>query len=210
MNGTGADEAFMRRALSLAWGQLGRTAPNPSVGCVIVADGVVVGEAATGDGGRPHAEETALYAAGDQATGATAYVTLEPCTMRSNGAVACAQRLVDAKVARVVIACQDPNPHAADGESLLRSAGVSVEMGCLRGDGERLNAGFFKLVRTGRPLLVVATSGDGFDAEFTPGPLEDFEQTLERHGAAGMTRVFVRAGTALAAELSARGLVDEA
>src|SRR5262249_46237024 len=113
------DERFMSRALELAAAQLGKTAPNPSVGCVIVRDGVIVGEGATGAGGRPHAEETALKAAGDKARDACAYVTLEPCSQRSAGALSCSQHLVGAGIKRVVIACEDPHPLAAHGISRL-------------------------------------------------------------------------------------------
>ena len=107
----------MARALELARSHLGKTAPNPSVGCVIVDDGEIVGEAVTGVGGRPHAEEVALKIAGERANGATAYVTLEPCNARSAGALSCSQLLVQAGVARVVVACEDPHPLGAHGVS---------------------------------------------------------------------------------------------
>jgi len=126
------DETWMRRAIALAGANLGATGDNPSVGCVIVRDGVVVGEGATGVGGRPHAEEQALDQAGDRARGATAYVTLEPCGERSSGAASCGERLVLAGVARVVIACEDPSVLAAGrGLGRLRGAGVAVELGLL-------------------------------------------------------------------------------
>ncbi|MDB5492824.1 MAG: ribD, partial [Phenylobacterium sp.] len=83
------DQTYMRRAIALARAKLGRTAENPAVGCVIVRDGEIIGEGATGDGGRPHAEEVALDQAGPSARGATAYVTLEPCGARSSGAASC-------------------------------------------------------------------------------------------------------------------------
>src|SRR5690348_13596820 len=102
-----SDERFMARALELARAKLGRTAPNPSVGCVIVQGGAIVGEGATGEGGRPHAEEIALAAAGDKAQDATAYVSLEPCNARSSGALSCSQLMVAAGIERVVIACED-------------------------------------------------------------------------------------------------------
>lgn len=122
----------MRRAIAVARANLGRTAPNPVVGCVLVRDGEVVGEAATNVGGRPHAEEQALDQAGDLARGAVAYVTLEPCGARSTGAVCCAERLVIAGVSRVVIACEDPSPFASgQGIERLTAAGVRVESGLL-------------------------------------------------------------------------------
>ena len=97
------DLRFMSRALELARAQLGRTSPNPSVGCVIVANGAIVGEGATGNGGRPHAEEIALAQAGEGAEGATAYVTLEPCHQRSGGSFSCSQLLLGAGATRVLI-----------------------------------------------------------------------------------------------------------
>src|SRR5437868_6650144 len=106
------DEDAMRRAIALARAQLGRTGDNPAVGCVIVANGAVVGEGATGDGGRPHAEEQALAMAGDAARGGTAYVTLEPCAERSSGALSCSAMLAQAGVARVVAACRDASVYA--------------------------------------------------------------------------------------------------
>lgn len=204
------DNSWMKRALALARAQLGKTAPNPSVGCVIVADGENVGEAATGDGGRPHAEEAALIQAGARASGATAYVTLEPCSKRSSGGHGCAQRLIDAGVKRVVFACADPHPDARDGVVMLTDAGVEVEANVLKEDAEALNRGFFKRLETGQPLLAVAASPDTYDAEFDLKRNESFEDALDRLGTDGMTRVWVRAGTPLAAQLVARGLVDEA
>lgn len=122
------DDAFMRRALDLAIAQAGRTGPNPSVGCVIVDPaGVVIGEGATGDGGRPHAEEVALLQAGEAARGCTAYVTLEPCAQRSSGGVSCSELLGGARVARVVVANFDPHPFAA-GAGIARLQGVAVEV----------------------------------------------------------------------------------
>ncbi|MCF8506699.1 MAG: bifunctional diaminohydroxyphosphoribosylaminopyrimidine deaminase/5-amino-6-(5-phosphoribosylamino)uracil reductase RibD [Caulobacter sp.] len=125
-----ADEAFMRRAIAVALTNLGKTAPNPVVGCVIVRDGVILAEAATAPGGRPHAEEQALD--GIDARGATAYVTLEPCGARSSGTAPCSQRLAEAGVARVVYACEDPSPLASgQGSEKLIAAGVVVERGLL-------------------------------------------------------------------------------
>jgi diaminohydroxyphosphoribosylaminopyrimidine deaminase/5-amino-6-(5-phosphoribosylamino)uracil reductase len=122
----------MRRAITLARANLGRTGANPSVGCVIVKDGAVVGEGATGLGGRPHAEEIALDQAGEAARGATAYVTLEPCAERSSGAASCSARLVSAGLARVVVACADASVLAAGhGLTRLRDAGVATEIGLL-------------------------------------------------------------------------------
>lgn len=125
------DEAFMRAAIAAAKVNLGLTAPNPVVGCVLVRDGRILAEGATAPGGRPHAEDQALRAAGD-AAGATAYVTLEPCGARSSGGTPCSQLLVEAGVVRVVVACDDPSPFAAGrGSERLAAAGVAVEVGLL-------------------------------------------------------------------------------
>ena len=126
------DADAMRRAIGLARSHLGQTGDNPAVGCVIVRDGAVLGEAVTGLGGRPHAEEQALDRAGEAARGATAYVTLEPCGERSSGAPSCGERLVAAGVARVIIACEDASVLAAGrGLQRLRDAGIITELGLL-------------------------------------------------------------------------------
>jgi diaminohydroxyphosphoribosylaminopyrimidine deaminase/5-amino-6-(5-phosphoribosylamino)uracil reductase len=129
----------MRRAIELARAQHGRTADNPAVGCVIVKDGRVVGEAATAEGGRPHAEELALRQAGEAASGAEAFVTLEPCGARSTGAASCAERLAEAGVRRVVYASDNPHPlSAGQGPDRLRRAGVVVEAGLLADEADFL------------------------------------------------------------------------
>ena len=138
----------MRRAIAVARTTLGLTHPNPTVGCVLMKNGAVVREAATAPGGRPHAEEQALAAAGEAARGAVAYVTLEPCGARSSGAASCAQRLADAGVARVVVACEDPSPYAS-GQGLERLAqeGVPVETGLLADEAAELAADFIARLR---------------------------------------------------------------
>lgn len=132
----------MRRALQVAARNAGKTGDNPSVGCVIVKDGAVIGEAVTGQGGRPHAEEQAL--AGLDARGAVAYVTLEPCAQRTSGAMSCSDLLIVAGVARVVIAARDPHPFA-DGAGLarMRAAGIVVELGVMEAEARAQNADFF-------------------------------------------------------------------
>ena len=133
----------MRRAIGLARSHLGQTADNPSVGCVIVRDGMLLGEAVTGLGGRPHAEELALDRAGETARGATAYLTLEPCGERSSGAPSCGERLVAAGVARVVIACEDPSVLAAGrGLERLRDAGIATDVGLLRDEAAALYSAY--------------------------------------------------------------------
>ncbi|MGH6887848.1 MAG: bifunctional diaminohydroxyphosphoribosylaminopyrimidine deaminase/5-amino-6-(5-phosphoribosylamino)uracil reductase RibD [Rhizomicrobium sp.] len=160
----GRDAALMRHALGLAARALGQAAPNPAVGCVIVADnGRIAGRGWTGRGGRPHAETIALAEAGPSARGATAYVTLEPCAHRGV-TPPCADALVAARVARVVGALEDPDPRVSgQGFARLREAGVDVGTGVLSSDAADLNAGFFLRIRDQRPLvtLKLATSADG-------------------------------------------------
>lgn len=135
----------MARALELARMQRGRTGVNPSVGCVIVnLDGQKISEAATGDGGRPHAEQTALARLPQgKAAGGTAYVTLEPCRERSTDEAPCSTRLIDAGIVRVVIAAMDPHPKGAGGAARLREAGIKVETGLFEVDADALYADFF-------------------------------------------------------------------
>ncbi|MDX2276147.1 MAG: deaminase [Hyphomonadaceae bacterium] len=138
-----SDGAFMRRALALAAPMVGWTGANPAVGCVIVKDGAVIGEGATAQGGRPHAEEQALAQAGAGARGATAYVTLEPCAQRSSGAASCSDLLIGAGVARVVFAVADPHPLAnGAGPTRMREAGISIEAG-LEAEAARMQVAEF-------------------------------------------------------------------
>ena len=133
------DEDAMRRAIALARAQVGRTGANPAVGCVIVRGGSVVGEGATGDGGRPHGEEVALSAAGDAACGATAYVTLEPCGARSSGAASCSELLAAAGVVRVIAACSDSSVFAGGrGAENLHARGVDFDLGLLNQEASEL------------------------------------------------------------------------
>ncbi len=160
-----ADDArWMAAALALAERGRGRTAPNPAVGCMIVRDGRVVGRGWTQPGGRPHAEAMALAAAGDAARGATAFVTLEPCAHESARGPACADLLVEAGVARMVVALRDPDPRT-DGQGLawLAAAGVAVASGVLEAEARRSMAGWLTRRAQGRPFvtLKLATSLDG-------------------------------------------------
>lgn len=157
------DLAHMRSALGLARRGLGRTWPNPAVGCVIVKDGCLVGRGWTQPGGRPHAETEALARAGVAARGATAYVTLEPCSHHGK-TPPCADALIAAGVARVVAAIEDPFPAVAGrGFAKLRAAGISVETGLCIDEAAEVNAGFLCRVTRGRPLMTLklATSLDG-------------------------------------------------
>ena len=158
-----ADAAHMQAALSLASRGLGRTWPNPSVGCVIVKDHVVVGRGRTADGGRPHGETQALAMAGSHAQGATAYVTLEPCS-HFGQTPPCAQALIDAGLARVVVATGDPDPRVSGrGLAMLEAAGIAVTFGVLQAQADALNQGFFLTKTQSRPLVTVklATTMDG-------------------------------------------------
>ena len=158
-----ADAAFMTAALSLATRNLGDCWPNPSVGCLIVKNGIVLGRGWTQSGGRPHAETEALTRAGAAAKGATAYVTLEPCSHHGK-TPPCADALIAAGIARVVIATGDPDPRVSgQGIAKLKAAGVRIDQGSGKAEAERLNAGFFLRVLENRPLfaLKMATSLDG-------------------------------------------------
>jgi diaminohydroxyphosphoribosylaminopyrimidine deaminase/5-amino-6-(5-phosphoribosylamino)uracil reductase len=203
------DLTAMRRALALAQEALGAAAPNPAVGCVIVKDGEVIAEAATGSGGRPHAEEAALAALGGRADGATIYVTLEPCAHESARGPACADGISKSGAARCVIACGDPDPRTAGaGIARIRAAGVEVGQGICEAEALALNAGFFRRLATGRPIAQLSADLKGFDAEFRLGVGESFEQALDRMGREGLTRVRVRPGSPLEEALRSRGLLD--
>jgi len=202
-----ADERWMARAVELATAQMGRTWPNPAVACVIVKDDVVIAEAATADGGRPHAEEQAVPAAGEMARGATAYVTMEPCGARSSGRTSCSQFLLNAGVARVVVAAVDPSPFASGrGVEKLRKAGLEVETGVLADRAAVLYEGYLHRVETGRPMVRLSNDGQGFDARFAASPKADLAVELKRLGEAGYTRVWVEPGD-LADALSEQGLL---
>ncbi len=153
----------MRAALALARRGVGTTWPNPSVGCVIVRDGSVVGRGVTQPGGRPHAETQALAMAGEAARGADAYVTLEPCN-HTGQTPPCTEALIAAGIARVVIAGSDPDPRVnGAGIARLREAGIEVVTGMLTAEADAMQAGFLHRVRHGRPLvtLKLASTLDG-------------------------------------------------
>ncbi len=153
----------MARALRLARKGLFTTTPNPRVGCVIVKDDVVVGEGWHARAGEAHAEIHALNAAGAQARGATAYITLEPCSHHGR-TPPCADALIGAGVARVVAAMRDPNPQVGgNGLEKLRAAGIAFESGLMEVEARELNIGFVSRMTRGRPWLrlKVAASLDG-------------------------------------------------
>lgn len=157
------DRRFMALALSLGRRGQGRCWPNPAVGCVIVRDGRIVGRGATAPGGRPHAEAVALAQAGDLARGATAYVTLEPCSHHGQ-TPPCADALIAAGIARAVVALVDSDPRVSgQGLDRLRMHGIEVATGVLADLAARDLAGFFLKTEQGRPLvtLKLASSFDG-------------------------------------------------
>lgn len=147
------DELYMARALKLAARGRFTTHPNPNVGCVIVKDGEIVGEGFHYRAGEPHAEVHALRMAGEKAQGATAYVTLEPCSHHGR-TPPCCEALIAAGVSRVVAAMQDPNPQVAGrGLYRLQQEGVDVSHGLMMNEAEALNKGFLKRMRTGFPWI---------------------------------------------------------
>jgi diaminohydroxyphosphoribosylaminopyrimidine deaminase / 5-amino-6-(5-phosphoribosylamino)uracil reductase len=157
------DERYMARALELAARGLWTTDPNPRVGCVIAADGRVLAEGWHERAGGPHAEAVALAAAGRDARGATAYVTLEPCCHHGR-TPPCADALIAAGIGRVVYAMHDPNPRVRGGGiERLTASGVAVEGGVLELEARALNPGFISRMERGRPWVVVklAASFDG-------------------------------------------------
>lgn len=153
---TTLDRRMMMAALTLARGALGATAPNPAVGCVIAQGERIVGQGATQPGGRPHAEVMALREAGTAAQGATAYVTLEPCSHHGR-TPPCADALIEAGIARVVIAfAHDPDPRVQGrGTARLRAAGITVQTGLMERDAQVVVAGFVKTVTQGIPWVTV-------------------------------------------------------
>lgn len=157
------DSVWMAQALRLAERGLYSTSPNPRVGCVLVRDGKLVGEGWHERAGEPHAEVHALRAAGEAARGAAAYVTLEPCSHHGR-TPPCTDALIQAGVARVVVAMQDPNPLVAgQGSANLRAAGIEVESGLMEAAAHELNIGFISRMTRGTPWLrsKIALSLDG-------------------------------------------------
>jgi len=208
-----SDVRFMTLALSLGRRGIGRVWPNPAVGCVIVSSGQIVGRGWTADGGRPHAETRALAQAGSAAKGATVYVTLEPCAHHGQ-TPACAQALIDAGVARVVVATGDPDRRVAGrGIGMLRNAGISVDLGLCDTEARRDHAGFLSRVTNNRPFVTLKMAGtlDGRiatasgESQWITGPdaRRDVHMMRARHDA-----VMVGAGTVRADDpsLTVRGL----
>ncbi|GFO57283.1 riboflavin biosynthesis protein RibD [Geomonas sp. Red276] len=149
---------MMRRALALARKGVGKTSPNPAVGCVIVKGGEVVGTGWHRKAGTPHAEVHALAEAGERAAGADAYVTLEPCS-HFGKTPPCAKALIEAKVARVYVGMVDPNPLVSGrGIAMLEEAGIEVETGVLEAACRKINLPFVKWIQTRRPYVVLKSA----------------------------------------------------
>ncbi|WP_372633511.1 bifunctional diaminohydroxyphosphoribosylaminopyrimidine deaminase/5-amino-6-(5-phosphoribosylamino)uracil reductase RibD [Alcanivorax jadensis] len=200
---TRLDTHYMARALQLAEQGLYTTDPNPRVGCVLVRDGEIVGEGFHARAGEPHAERHALAAAGDRARGATAYVTLEPCS-HTGRTGPCADALVAAGVARVIAAMEDPNPQVAgNGMARLAAAGIDTATGLLESEARALNPGFISRMTRQRPFIriKIAASVDGRTAmasgesQWITGPAarEDVQRLRARSSA-----VITGVGTVLA------------
>jgi diaminohydroxyphosphoribosylaminopyrimidine deaminase / 5-amino-6-(5-phosphoribosylamino)uracil reductase len=197
------DLRWMEAALNLGSRALGLTAPNPAVGAILVKDGAVVGRGATAPGGRPHAERIAIAEAGEAARGATLYVTLEPCS-HFGASPPCADAIIEAGVARLVSAMEDPNPLVGgQGHARLREAGIVVSVGAGETQARRDHLGHILRVTAGRPCvtLKLAETADGFasaglnDSRLRiTGPIADLRVQMMRstHDA-----IMVGVGTAL-------------
>lgn len=158
MTFSAADHGYMAHALRLAERGLNTTSPNPRVGCVLVRDGRIVGEGWHERAGEPHAEVHALRSAGERARGATAYVTLEPCSHHGR-TPPCANALIDSGVSRVVAAMTDPNPQVSgQGIQLLTLAGIRAEVGLMAAEAHELNIGFISRMTRGRPWVRTKTA----------------------------------------------------
>ena len=198
------DAAFMAAAVAMARRGLGVTAPNPSVGCVIVRDGVIVGRGHTQPGGRPHAETEALRDAGELARGATLYVSLEPCS-HYGVTSPCADAIVNAGLARVVSALEDPDKRVAGrGHAKIVEAGIALRTGIGASAARRATLGHILRVTEGRPMvtLKLAETADGYAA----GGEHDQRLAITGHAANGRVQILramhdaimVGIGTALA------------
>ncbi|QHQ33895.1 bifunctional diaminohydroxyphosphoribosylaminopyrimidine deaminase/5-amino-6-(5-phosphoribosylamino)uracil reductase RibD [Algicella marina] len=194
---------WMHHALALARQGLGRTWPNPTVGCVLVKDGRMLASARTADGGRPHAEPQALADAGAEARGATAYITLEPCAHHGH-TPPCADALVAAGIKRAHVALRDPDPRTAGaGIARMQAAGIEVQTGLLARQAATVNAGFLTRIHRRRPFvtLKLATTVDGRiamasgESRWITGPMA---RIYAHHLRATHDAVLIGAGTALA------------
>ncbi len=183
-NTTLLDEIFMRQALYIAHHGLGRVWPNPTVGAVIVKSGHVLAMAHTADGGRPHAETQALQQINYKATGATLYVTLEPCSHKGR-TPPCVEAIVKSNISRVVIACRDPDKRVSgSGVETLKAANIEVVENICADQAIAINCGFFSTLQRNRPWITmkIASSKDGYIAS-KPGHCTNITGSIaRRHG----------------------------
>ena len=178
------DEQYMARAMSLAARAIGQTYPNPMVGAVVVKDGRIIGEGYHHKAGEPHAEVHALRAAGDEAKGATLYVTLESCAHYGK-TPPCAKRVIEAGISRVVVSVGDPNPLVAGkGIAMLKAAGIEVKTGVLEKECSTLIEGFLAYIKDKRPFITLksAMSLDGKIATRTGESQWITNETARRDG----------------------------
>lgn len=178
------DELWMERALDLAQEAVGLASPNPAIGCVLVKDNAVVGEGFHLYEAKDHAEIVALKQAGEQARGATAYVTLEPCSHHGRTGP-CADALIEAGVSRVVTAIRDPNPQVSGrGLDRLQAAGVSLTIGVKEAAARRINEAFAKFIRTRRPFVTLK-AGLTLDGRIAPPRGKDHVPSGSTHWITG-------------------------
>jgi len=200
---------MMDAALALAWSGLGKTAPNPSVGCILVKDGKIIGKGRTANGGRPHAEREALDATIEDPRGATAYVTLEPCA-HTGLTPPCADALVEAGIKRVVIGCVDPDERTSGaGIARLKAARISVEASVREAEARMLNAGFFHRIGRGWPLVVVDANPATYDLTIHAFESTDVFGSLQVFGANGVNRLRILPDSPAAEAAAAANLIDE-
>ena len=179
-----ADELWMERALGLAEASIGLASPNPVTGCVLVKNGNVIGEGFHSYADKDHAEIVALKQAGAEARGSTAYITLEPCSHHGR-TPPCADALIKAGVARVVVAVRDPNPQVSGrGLDRLQAAGVSLTIGVKEAAARRLNEAFAKFIRTHRPFVTLK-AGMTLDGRIAPPPTKDHIPSGSTHWITG-------------------------
>ncbi|MGC1784210.1 MAG: bifunctional diaminohydroxyphosphoribosylaminopyrimidine deaminase/5-amino-6-(5-phosphoribosylamino)uracil reductase RibD [Acidobacteriaceae bacterium] len=178
------DEVWMERALALAETSVGLSSPNPAIGCVLVKDNVVIGEGFHVYDDKDHAEIVALKQAGKRAEGATAYVTLEPCSHHGRTGP-CADALIAAGIARVVTAVRDPNPQVSGrGLDRLQAAGVSLTIGVKEAAARRINEAFAKFIRTRRPFVTMK-AGITLDGRIAPPRTKDHVPSGSTHWITG-------------------------
>ncbi|NKN38076.1 bifunctional diaminohydroxyphosphoribosylaminopyrimidine deaminase/5-amino-6-(5-phosphoribosylamino)uracil reductase RibD [Agrobacterium sp. a22-2] len=203
MSGSSHDRRYMAAAIRLSLTHLGQTSTNPSVGCIIVKDGRIVGRGVTALSGRPHAETQALADAGEQARGATAYVTLEPCSHHGR-TPPCANALVEAGITRVVVAVTDPDPRVSGrGLKILEDSGIEVTTGVLEQPARRALAYYLSRQTKKRPyvILKLAVSADGMIGRAGAGQVRitgDQSRAAVQSLRAETDAILVGIGTALA------------